>query len=121
MAYKQNDLGLLIKLDSDAATEKIIETAVRCDADVGKMAIDLNAHRRSVHRWIVELGLHERLADIRQQAKNLKKEERLSVGVDMSSGEDSSVMVTAKRKSDGSTEILSVKELPRRRRGVSLA
>jgi hypothetical protein len=120
MAYKQNDLGLLIKLDSEAAEKKILEAAEKCGASVGALADYFNAHRRSMHRWIAELGLHEKLGNIRRESK---VEDGVAVGVDMAEpgSRDKSVRVRAERTPEGKTRILSVEEIPRRRRGVSLA
>jgi excisionase family DNA binding protein len=55
MAYKKNEIGLLLSLDVDEAKRRILAAFDGCTQD--EAAEKLGVHRTTLVRWVRQLGL----------------------------------------------------------------
>lgn len=72
MAYKEQELGLLIKCKPTEATEILIRAFIKSGGHVENAATLLGAHKRSIFRWVNILGINDEIDKIRVCATTRK-------------------------------------------------
>jgi hypothetical protein len=70
MSYHDTQLGLRIRLEPGPATETIMAALRAEGVNVRAAAKRLNVTERSLHRYLVKLGLSKRVDELRSKAQD---------------------------------------------------
>lgn len=70
MAYRDTELGYLVRRKPREATRQIVEAYEREGFEIKAAAKVLEVTERTLSRWIVALGIDERLRKMRRDARS---------------------------------------------------
>ena len=80
MAYRQVDLGLLVRLQPDEAATKILNAYRDAEGNATRVAELLQVDRRTLSRWVEQLEATTNIRDRIDAIRDARKDRRSSPG-----------------------------------------
>jgi len=75
MAYREQQVGLLLRIDPDKARELVVDAHIKTHGNITQAAILLGVSRRNLVRWILRLDLRDQLHALRVEHRYAQDQE----------------------------------------------
>lgn len=74
MAYRPNEMGMLVTINPDQARKRLLSAFTKCDGGTTQVANKLGVNIATVKRWIARLEIRPQVEEMRQNAADVAAE-----------------------------------------------